>query len=151
MARFLASLAAATAFAGTAASAGDLAVTIDQTKVLQLRDQAATIVVGNPAIADVTMQDGDTAFVVGKSFGSTNIIALDAGGQQIANIRVTVASAKERTVTLLRGKNQETFSCTPRCERTPMPGDAPDVFSSIVDQAAKKAGMAASASGGGAN
>ncbi len=142
MSRFLAAAClAAFAGAGTAAAA-DLSVTIDETKMLDLKGQAATMVIGNPAIADVTMQDGDTAFVVGKSYGSTNVIALDVAGKPIANLKVVVVANKERTVTLMRGAQQVTFSCAPRCERTATPGDAPEAFGQIVDQAAKRTGMA---------
>ena len=74
------------AFAGLAvssAAAEDLSVAKDQSKVVKLTSLAATVVVGNPEIADVAMQDGTTAFVTGKGFGTTNVIAMDAEGRQI--------------------------------------------------------------------
>jgi hypothetical protein len=147
MLRLTAGLLAGVTLSGLAAADG-LSVTIDETKILQLKDQVATIVVGNPAIADVSMQDGDTALVFGKSFGATNIIALNQAGAQIANIRVVVSGAKERTVTLLRGREQQTLSCAPRCQATPMPGDSKDIFTALVEQTEKKAGMASGSAGG---
>lgn len=102
--------------AGTAA-ANDLTVTKDQSKVVQLASPASTIVVGNPEIADITMQDGDTAFVTGKAFGTTNVIAMDSNGRQIASFRVSVTGTGDRTVTLMRGGQRVTLSCAPRCEQ----------------------------------
>jgi Flp pilus assembly secretin CpaC len=100
----------------TAAHANDLAVVKDQSKVVKLATQASTIVVGNPAIADVSMQDGSTAFITGKGFGTTNVIAMDRDGRQIASFRVTVTSETARSVTLMKGNSQITLSCAPRCQ-----------------------------------
>lgn len=99
-----------------AVASDDLTVTKDESKVIRLATPAATVVVGNPMIADVTMQDGTTAFITGKGFGSTNIIAMDASGHQIATFRVIVSAGSNRTVTLMRGSVVTTLSCAPRCE-----------------------------------
>lgn len=109
--------AALACLAAGAATANDLTVAKDQSKVVQFASPASTIVVGNPEIADVTMQDGDTAFVTGKGFGTTNIIAMDSNGRQIASFRVAVTGAGDRTVTLMRGGQRVTLSCAPRCEQ----------------------------------
>ncbi len=133
-------VAVAAAALTTTALASDLTVTIDQTKMVQLSTAASTIVVGNPSIADVSMQDADTALVTGKTFGTTNIIAIDSEGRQVANVRVVVAGNTDRTVTLMRGNQQVTLSCAPRCAPTPMPGDSNDAFKTAIDQAQAKAG-----------
>lgn len=104
------------------ALAEDLSVSRDQSKVVKLTGAASTIVVGNPAIADVTMQDASTAFVTGKGFGTTNVIAMDADGRQIASFRVVVTSSADRSVTLIKGREQITLSCAPRCEQTASTG-----------------------------
>ncbi len=106
----------------TAALAEDLAVSKDQSKVIKLTGAASTVVVGNPAIADVTMQDATTAFITGKGFGTTNVIAMDADGRQIASFRVVVTSTSDRSVTLIKGREQITLSCAPRCEQTAQSG-----------------------------
>ncbi len=110
--------AAAAILAAASAHAEDLAVARDQSKVVKLSGAAATVVVGNPAIADVTMQDATTAFVTGKGFGTTNVIAMDADGRQIASFRIVVTSNSDRSVTLIKGREQITLSCAPRCEQT---------------------------------
>ena len=116
MKQFLVSTALAIVAIAPAWAASDLTVTMNQSKVVKLISAATTVVVGNPAIADVTMQDGTTAFVTGKSYGTTNIIAMDNNGRQIASFMVTVASETARTVTLMRGNQQISLSCAPRCE-----------------------------------
>lgn len=116
-------LAAAVACLGTApALAEDLSVAKDQSKVIKLTGAASTVVVGNPAIADITMQDATTAFITGKSFGTTNVIAMDGEGRQIASFRIVVTSSTDRSVTLIKGREQITLSCAPRCEQTAASG-----------------------------
>jgi Pilus formation protein N terminal region len=51
----------AAALAGTAD--GIVAVNVDQAKLVKLPERVATIVVGNPLIADVTMQPGGIVIV----------------------------------------------------------------------------------------
>jgi len=106
------------ALGATSALAEDLSVAKDQSKVVKLTGEATTVVVGNPAIADVTMQDSNTAFITGKGFGTTNVIAMDGEGRQIASFRIVVTSSTDRTVTLVKGNQQITLSCAPRCEQT---------------------------------
>jgi Flp pilus assembly secretin CpaC len=55
-------------------------VHLDQAKVLKLPEKTATLVVGNPLIADVAVQPGGIMVVTGKSYGVTNLVALDRGG-----------------------------------------------------------------------
>ncbi len=104
------------ALSATSAMAEDLSVAKDQSKVVKLTGEATTVVVGNPAIADVTMQDSQTAFITGKGFGTTNVIAMDVDGRQIASFRIVVTSNSDRSVTLVRGNQVVTLSCAPRCE-----------------------------------
>ena len=77
--------------AESAAPPAVLKVTLDQAKVMQLPAGAKTLVVGNPAIADVTMLKGGVAMVVtGKGYGETNMIALDAQGNIIDEKQIDV-------------------------------------------------------------
>lgn len=108
-----------------AALADDLMVSKDESKVIKLSGSAATVVVGNPAIADVAMQDGSTAFITGKGFGTTNVIAMDSSGRQIASFKVVVTGTTSRTVTLMKGSSQTTLSCAPRCEAVTAAAAAP--------------------------
>ena len=122
------------ALAAGPALAEDLTVSKDQSKVIKLTNAAATIVVGNPNIADVAMQDGTTAFITGRGFGTTNVIAMDAEGRQIASFRVVVAADANRSVTLVRGGQIVTLSCAPRCEAVASAGEEARQGTFIVHQ-----------------
>src|ERR1051325_11022033 len=78
----LAVLAAATAGATAAPASGQppLTVMIDHAKVVKLPERTQTVIVGNPIIADVTVQRNGIMVVTGKSYGVTNLIALDGAG-----------------------------------------------------------------------
>jgi Flp pilus assembly secretin CpaC len=60
------------------ARAADLVVRYDQSQLLRLPRPVAHVIIGNASIADVTVQAGNLLIVTGKTFGVTNIIALDA-------------------------------------------------------------------------
>ena len=105
------------ALAGTAVN-----VMQDQAKMVSLTGEAATIVVGNPTIADVTTQ-GTTVFLHGRSFGTTNVIVLDAEGNQLAQLDVTVSRGGSSGVNIFRAGAKYSYGCAPLCEATPEPGD----------------------------
>ncbi len=62
-----------------------IAVNVDQAKLVRLPGRVATIVVGNPLIADVTLQPGGMIVVTGKGYGATNFIALDRAGEVLVD------------------------------------------------------------------
>ena len=61
-------------------AAESIAVAVDQAKLIRLPERVATIVVGNPLIADVSLQPGGMMVVTGKGYGATNVMALDQRG-----------------------------------------------------------------------
>src|SRR6516165_2226831 len=65
--------------------AGSIAVNVDQAKLVKLPTRVATIVVGNPLIADVALQNGGVIVVTGKGYGATNFIAMDRGGEVLVD------------------------------------------------------------------
>jgi hypothetical protein len=146
----IAALFAATAMSGGAAFAGSaLSVPLDEVRVVSFAKPVATLYVGNPMIADVTIIDNRHAFVQAKAFGATNVVALDAGGKQIANQQIVVASKGNAIVTLQRGSQQTSYTCTgQRCQPAPQPGDGKDAFDSATGQIDKYQGMLAKAAGG---
>lgn len=114
------------------AAASDVTVALDEVRTLSFEAPVATVYVGNPAIADINMIDSRHAFVLGKGYGSTNIIALNKQGAQISDTRVDVqGNRRESTVVLNRGASRVTYSCTPdHCDLTPQPGDGKEAFES---------------------
>ncbi len=117
------------------ALAGDISVPMDEVRTISFDHPIATVYVGNPSVADVTMIDATHAFILGKSFGATNLLALDAKGAQVADRHITVLDRGEAIVTLNRGSSQITYACaTTRCESAPIPGDDKDAFSTTMGQ-----------------
>ncbi|MDE2112791.1 MAG: pilus assembly protein N-terminal domain-containing protein [Alphaproteobacteria bacterium] len=115
-----------------------MAIPLDQVRVVTFAEPISTLYVGNPVIADVTMIDKRHAFVQGKAFGATNLVALDAAGHEINNRQVVVFGDSASLVTLQRGTGQVTYSCvSTRCEPSPQPGDDKDAFGSAMSQIAQ--------------
>lgn len=118
-------------------------VNANMARVLRINAPAATVIIGNPAIADVTIQDPQTLVLTGKSFGRTNLIILDGNGDPIADTLVEVAQARSDTLTVFMGSARTSIACAPNCQPVIMLGDdtsyTSDVITSttIVDQAAR--------------
>jgi hypothetical protein len=143
-------LLAAALFAATPACAAGVSLALDEVHTVTFKNPVATVYVGNPAIADITMIDARHAFVQGKSFGHTNIVALNRDGAQVFNSSVMVTGGDSAgIVTLNRGAQRVTYSCAgSRCEPTPTPGDATTAFEAVSGQATAHAGAAKSAAAG---
>ncbi len=122
--------------AGLAESTVDtIAVNVDQAKLVRLPGKVATIVVGNPLIADVTLQPGGMIVVTGKGYGATNFIALDRGGEILVDRQIQVEGPSDRLVTVYRGIERESYSCVPLCQRRVTLGDSDKYFSTTMNQA----------------
>jgi hypothetical protein len=132
-------LMAALIIEATSARAGDLVVRYDQSQLLRLPRPVNEVIIGNPSIADVTIQGGDLLVVTGKSFGVTNIIALDAERNVVQDQRVIVQRDDQRVVTLHRGSVRNSFTCTPACSPSLIVGDDPAYFEVIHKSSEKKA------------
>ena len=111
-----------------------IAIIIDRAKVMRISRPADTIIIGNSGIADATIQDNQTLIITGRSFGSTNLIVLDAEGKAIADEVLMVQSTDEAVVTVFRRSSQVTFSCTPQYAPTLTIGDNGEVFKSTNSQ-----------------
>ncbi|MEQ1941364.1 pilus assembly protein N-terminal domain-containing protein [Mesorhizobium sp. VNQ89] len=91
-------------------------ITMNQAKVIKLSREADTIIVGNPEIADASVQDASTIVLTGKGFGVTNLVVLDAEGGPIIDEQITVSRSTASTVRIYRRAEIQTMSCTPFCE-----------------------------------
>jgi hypothetical protein len=113
---------------GTSAfvQAEEIRVPLDESTVFVFDQDVGTVAVSNPAIADVSVHNGRVLLVMGRSFGTTNVIILDKDGKAIGNKRIRVTSVGGwSNVTLVKGGQNGviSFSCAPRCERAIVPGD----------------------------
>ena len=111
-----------------AALADSLVVKTDRAKIIKLPDQTKTVIVGNPIIADVTIGKDGLVILTGKSFGTTNLIALDGTGAILNESTIQVQQANENLVIMQRGLDRETYSCTPTCMPTVALGDETKYF-----------------------
>ena len=141
------SLAAATMLDLAPASAGDaIAVNVDQAKLIKLPERVATIVVGNPLIADVTLQPGGMVVVTGKGYGATNMIAMNRAGETLVDREIQVGAPTDQVVTIYRGVDRESYSCMPMCQRRVTLGDGESYFKAALDQAGALNSQASGAS-----
>ena len=109
-------LLATAAFAMPAKSEAGIEVTMNQAKIVKLTRPADTVVIGNPAIADASVQDASTIVLTGKGFGVTNLVVLDSDGSPIIDEQVTVVRQAASSVRIYRRAEVQTMSCTPYCE-----------------------------------
>lgn len=91
-------------------------VVMNQAKIVKLARPADTIVIGNPAIADASVQDSSTIVLTGRGFGVTNLVVLDQDGNPIVDEQVVVSRGTGNTVRVYRRASVQTLSCTPFCE-----------------------------------
>jgi Flp pilus assembly secretin CpaC len=116
-------------------TANTIAVNVDQARLVKLPTKVATIVVGNPLIADVTLQSGGILVVTGKGYGATNFIAMDRAGEILVDRVIQVEGPTDQLVTVYRGVERESYSCMPVCQRRITLGDGEHYFKSAMDQA----------------
>lgn len=123
------------AAAAPAHAAAPIAIRLDRATLIKLPEQAATVVIGNPLIADLTVEPHGLGVITGKGYGATNFIVLDKEGAVLAEHTVEVTAPIDPTVVVYRGVTRQTYSCTPECERRFTLGDTgPDYFENSVDR-----------------
>ena len=117
------------------AAEGPISVKVNMARILKISAPAATVIIGNPGVADVTIQDPQTLVLTGKSYGQTNLIVLDDTGDPIADTTITVMQAQADLVTVYQGDARTTLSCSPACQPTIMLGDEPGYTSQAAASA----------------
>jgi hypothetical protein len=119
-----------------------IGVNMDQARLVKLPARVATIVVGNPLIADVTLQPGGVVVVTGKGYGATNFIAMDRAGDVLVDRLIQVEGPADPIVTVYRGIDRESLSCMPICQPRVTLGDSDKYFKPAIDQAGSLSGQA---------
>jgi len=111
---------------------GAVLVNVNMARVLRINAPAATVIIGNPGIADVAIQDPQTLILTGKSYGQTNLIVLDNAGNPIADTLVEVVQTHADVVTVYMGEMRSTLACVPVCQPTISLGDDPNYTSQAI-------------------
>jgi Flp pilus assembly secretin CpaC len=122
--------------AGAAAVRADdtVVVHLDEARVIKLPDRAATVVVGNPLIADLSVQPGGLAVLTGKSYGATNFLIMDKSGAVLTEHNVEVQGPVDKIVVVYRGVNRMTYSCTPECAARVTLADQTEFFTDTLSR-----------------
>ena len=82
---------------------------------MQLNGVASSVVVGNPQIADVTVVDANTLFVIGKGYGVTEVVAVDAIGRTLFQGEIAVTAGSTGAVRVWRGGQATEMACAQTC------------------------------------
>ena len=99
-------------------------------------------------LADASVQASNLLVVTGKTFGVTNIIALDQQGNVIQDQRVIVQRDTARMVNLHKGSQRQSFTCAPECTPTVTIGDDKEYFAKISEHAKRKTSFSSGQSDG---
>ena len=109
-----------------AARAESLSVPLGHSVRLHVNN-ASSVVVADPTVADVTVVDGHTVFVEGRDYGASAIVINDRDGRTVFSGDVAVVRP-EFGVSVYRGLVRSDFACAPSCtavqkrETTPLNG-----------------------------
>ena len=122
------------------ALAEEISVSADHSQVISLDRTPGTVVVGNPTIADVTMQ-GNLLFVHGRVFGKTNIIVLDENGNQLGDYDINVTMEDSYNVVVFKPGVRESYSCKTDCESVLHIGDSGEYYKLANEQQKNKLGL----------
>ena len=128
--------------ARAAEDSAPISVKVNMARILRISSPAATVIIGNPGVADVTIQDPQTLVLTGKSYGQTNMIVLDAKGNPIADTLLEVVEAQANLVTMLNAGQRNTMTCNPTCQPMVMLGDNAGYSQELVQSMGIVQGMA---------
>ena len=96
-------------------------VQVDKAELIRIDRDPGIVLVANPDIADVVIENKRLLFVLGRREGETRLFVLDGRGDEILNLDVVVTGVAERRITVQRGTAELTLVCTPRCVAQAMP------------------------------
>lgn len=144
-----ATIVAATSLSAISARASELVVTYDQSQLLRVSRPVSEIIIGNPTVADISVQSKKLLVITGKSFGRTNMILLDAEKNVIQEHKIVVLQDQAQVVNLRRGVARESYNCAPRCNPTITIADEQQYFTQAAAKAKEKISMSEGSSSGG--
>ncbi len=102
--------------AAVLAQSASMNVQIDEAARVQLRGPAGSVIVGNPAIADVTVVDANTLYITGKGYGVTEVVAVDPIGRTVFQSQIVVTDgAGPGRVRVWRGGQATEMACGASC------------------------------------
>ena len=104
-------------------------VAVNTAELVQLETAPGSVLVANPAIADVVVEGGKQVFVLGKTPGETQLYILGPNGGTMLRAMVSVVPQTARHMTIIRGTDESQVHCAPRCAavagQEKKPGNSP--------------------------
>ena len=138
---------AALSLSASPSFAQSMSLEVDQSRPLQFTRPVTGVVVGNAGVADVIVHDTKTLLVVGKSVGSTHVLAVDQRGRTVYSGTIQVTTPVDTgIVTIQRGKNAYVNNCRGRCVLIPTSESTGEGLTVAIQAATSRTGFA---SGGG--
>lgn len=129
--------------AGKALAANEIVLNSDQSQILNLSKAPSTILLGNPSVADVTI-NGTSLYLHPRGYGVTNLIVLDEAGTKMGDYVLRVVYEDPYSVSMYSPSGRQTYSCRKDCEPTLQVGDEQQHFSNYQSQVRGKTGFATS-------
>src|SRR5689334_6331825 len=120
---------AAMAVSSAAAMADGLNLNWREARVVKLAKPATSVVIGDPTVADVTLDTPDTMIIFGKTPGETNILVLSGTQELLLDWPVVVSPVTARHVSVVSAGSEGApaevlYACgTERCTRVLSPTD----------------------------
>lgn len=104
-------------------------VIANQATILRLAARAQNIIIGDPRVLDITVENRSMLVLFGRSPGETNLIVLDSQNREILSVPVQVTDARDRHVSVISatksGYSEVVYNCTDRCVRVVTQGALP--------------------------
>lgn len=92
-----------------------LVVEKNHTARIALSSAAASVIVGNPEIADVNIVDSHTVYIMGKGFGNSSVTITDRNGRAIFDGEVSVTAVHSGAITVYKGLKPSLMICSNVC------------------------------------
>ena len=75
-----------------------VSVVMDQALVVRAPEKIRTMILGNPAIADISSEGKGMLVITGKSYGSTNLVLIDEDGRVAGETLIQVGPPRAGVV-----------------------------------------------------
>ena len=127
--------------AGAAASAraGGIAVGLNEVRRVQLKGSAASVMIGDTKLADVSMTDAHSIVITGRGFGTTGLLITDDRGRTLLSGEVMVAPPDEGRVTVFHGVDTVQYACGGHCQQLPKETAVADGGASLMTSGSTQA------------
>jgi len=99
----------------SASAAQRLVVEKNHSARISLNGAAGSVIVANPDIADVTVIDSRTVYIVGKGFGNSSVTITDQMGRPLFDGEVVVTASQKGAITVYKGLNPSSVVCSTTC------------------------------------